>query len=152
LATDYLDLRINDELKRLLDATVDADTKSLQITQNRYAQGTAAKSDVAQAIAQVEGVKAQSINVGVQRAQLEHAIAVLIGKPPADFSIAATPLKLGVPVVPPGVPSTLLERRPDIAAAERSAAAANAQIGVAVAAYYPAITLSASYGFVSSAI
>ena len=152
LATDYFDLRINDELKRLLDATVEADTKSLQITQNRYAQGTAAKSDVAQALAEVEGVRAQAINVGVQRAQLEHAIAVLIGRPPADFSVAPTPLNVGVPVVPPGVPSTLLERRPDIAASERSAAAANAQIGVAIAAYYPAITLSASYGFVSSAI
>ncbi len=152
LATDYLDLRINDELRRLLEATADADQKSLQITQNRYAQGTAAKSDVAQALAEVEGVRAQLINVGVQRAQLEHAIAVLIGKPPADFSIAPTPLSVGVPVVPPGVPSALLERRPDIAASERAAAAANAQIGVAVAAYYPAITLSASYGLVSSAI
>ncbi len=152
LATDYLDLRVNDELRRLLEATADADQKSLEITQNRYAQGTAAKSDVAQAVAQVEGVRAQLINVGVQRAQLEHAIAVLIGKPPADFSIQPAPLNLGVPVVPPGVPSTLLERRPDIAASERAAAAANAQIGVAIAAYYPSITLSASYGLVSSAI
>jgi len=152
LATDYFDLRINDELRRLLEATVGADEKSLQITQNRYAQGTAAKSDVAQALAQVEGVRAQLINVGVQRAQLEHAIAVLVGKPPADFSIKSTPLNLGVPVVPPGVPSTLLERRPDIAASERAAASANAQIGVAIAAYYPSITLSASYGFLSSAI
>jgi len=152
LAADYLALRISDELKRLLDATADADAKALQITRNRYNQGTAARSDVAQALAQVEGVKAQAINVGVQRAQLEHAIAVLIGKPPAEFSIAPTPLELRVPVVPPGVPSTLLERRPDIAASERSAAAANAQIGVAIAAYYPAITLSASYGFVGSAI
>lgn len=152
LATDYLELRINDELRRLLEETVDADEKSLQITQNRYAQGTAAKSDVAQALAQVEGVRAQQINVGVQRAQLEHAIAVLIGKPPADFSIKPTPLTLGVPVVPPGIPSTLLERRPDIAASERAAAAANAQIGVAIAAYYPSVTLSASYGLLSSAI
>jgi NodT family efflux transporter outer membrane factor (OMF) lipoprotein len=152
LATDYLDLLINDELKRLLDATVDADTRSLQITQNRYNAGTAARSDVAQAQAQVEGVKAQAINVGVQRALLEHAIAVLTGKPPAELAIAPTPLELDVPMVPPGVPSTLLERRPDIAASERAAAAANAQIGVAIAAYYPAITLSASYGFVGSAI
>ena len=152
LATDYLDLRVSDELRRLLDATVEADTKSLQITQNRYNQGTAARSDVAQAEAQVEGVRAQAINVGVQRALLEHAIAVLIGKPPAEFSIAPVPLEVGVPVVPPGVPSTLLERRPDIAAAERSAASANAQIGVAISAYYPTITLSASYGFVGTAI
>jgi len=152
LATDYLDLRINDQLRRLLDETADADQKSLEITQNRYNQGTAAKSDVAQALAQVEGVRALLINVGVQRAQLEHAIAVLVGKPPADFSIEPTPLTLGVPVVPPGVPSTLLERRPDIAASERAAASANAEIGVAIAAYYPSITLSASYGFLSSAI
>jgi NodT family efflux transporter outer membrane factor (OMF) lipoprotein len=152
LATDYLELRINDELGRLLDATADADQKSLEITQNRYNQGTAAKSDVAQAVAQVEGVRAQLINVGVQRAQLEHAIAVLIGKPAADLSIVPIPLDEGVPVVPPGVPSTLLERRPDIASAERAAASANAQIGVAIAAYYPSITLSASYGLVSSAI
>jgi NodT family efflux transporter outer membrane factor (OMF) lipoprotein len=152
LATDYLALRISDELKRLLEETVEADTRSLEITQNRYAAGTAARSDVAQALAQVEGVKAQAINVGVHRAQLEHAIAVRIGKPPAEFSIAPAPLTLQAPVMPPGVPSALLERRPDIAASERAVAAANAQIGVAIAAYYPAITLSASYGFVSSAI
>ncbi len=152
LATDYLELRIADELRRLLDETADADQKSLEITQNRYAQGTSAKSDVAQALAQVEGVRAQLINVGVQRAQLEHAVAVLIGKPPADVSIEPTPLNVPVPVVPPDVPSTLLERRPDIASSERAVASANAQIGVAISAYYPSITLSASYGLASSAL
>jgi len=152
LASDYFQLRVADQLKRLLDDTVEADTRSLQISQNKYASGTAAKSDVAQAQAQVENVRAQSINVGVQRAQLEHAIAVLIGKPPSDFSLAPAPMRTDVPVAPTGLPSELLERRPDIAAAERSMASANAQIGVAIAAYYPTITLQASYGFVSTAL
>jgi NodT family efflux transporter outer membrane factor (OMF) lipoprotein len=147
LASDYFSLRIDDEQMRLLNATVEAFQKSLEITQNRYRAGVAAKSDVAQAQTQVETTRAQAIAVGVQRAQLEHAIAVLIGKPPAEFSIAPEPFKSGVPEVPAGVPSTLLERRPDIAAAERRVAAANAQIGVAIAAYYPDLTLSASYGF-----
>lgn len=152
LATDYFELRVNDELKRLLDATIDADARSLEITQNRYASGTAAKSDVAQAQAQLEITRAQAINVGVQRAQLEHAIAVLIGKPPAELSIAPVQLTVNVPVMPPGLPSTLLERRPDIAASERLVASANASIGVAEAAYFPTLTLSGSYGYVSSAI
>ena len=147
LASDYFTLRIDDEQSRLLNATVDAFQTSLQITQNRYRAGVAAKSDVAQAQTQVETTRAQAIAVGVQRAQLEHAIAVLIGKPPAEFSIAPEPFKSDIPEVPAGVPSTLLERRPDIAAAERRVAAANAQIGVAIAAYYPDLTLSASYGF-----
>ncbi len=152
LATDYLQLRVEDELKRLLDAAATAYTRSLTISRNKYNAGTAAKSDVMTAQAQLETTQAQAIATGVQRAQLEHAIAVLVGKPPSDFSIAPLPFKSDVPVVPAGVPSTLLERRPDIAGAERRAAAANAQIGVAVAAYYPDITLSASYGFTSSAI
>ncbi len=147
LASDYFSLRIDDELARLLNATVEAFQKSLEITQNRYHAGVAAKSDVAQAQTQVETTRAQAIAVGVQRAQLEHAIAVLIGKPPAEFSIAPEPFKSDIPEVPAGVPSTLLERRPDIAGAERRVAAANAQIGVAIAAYYPDLTLSASYGF-----
>jgi NodT family efflux transporter outer membrane factor (OMF) lipoprotein len=152
LVTDYLELRIDDELKRLLDDTVEAFARALQITQNRYAQGISARSDVASAQAQLEQTRSQAINVGVQRAQLEHAIAVLIGKPPAEFAIAPVPLKSVVPVMPPGLPSTLLERRPDIAAAERRMQAANAQIGVAVAAYFPTLTLSGSYGFVGSAL
>ncbi len=152
LVTDYFQLRVDDELKRLLDDTVEAFARALQITQNRYAEGISARSDVASARAQLEQTRSQAINVGVQRAQLEHAIAVLIGKPPAEFAIAAVPLKTVVPVMPPGLPSTLLERRPDVAAAERRMQAANAQIGVAIAAYFPTLTLTGSYGFVSSAL
>ena len=152
LASDYLALRIDDQLKKLLEDTAEAYARSLQITRNKYASGVAARSDVVQAQAQLESTQAQAIAVGVQRAQLEHAIAVLIGKPPADFSIAPAPFTLAAPLIPPGVPSALLERRPDIAAAERLVAAANAQIGVAVAAYYPDITLSASYGFAGTAL
>jgi NodT family efflux transporter outer membrane factor (OMF) lipoprotein len=152
LATNYLQLRIADELKRLLDDTTVAFGRSLQITENRYRGGIAARSDVASARAQYEQTRAQAINVGVQRAAFEHAIAVLIGKPPAELTISAAKFTPVVPVAPPGLPSTLLERRPDIAGAERRVAAANAQIGVAVAAYYPDLTLSASYGVVSSAI
>ncbi len=152
LATNYLQLRIADELKRLLDDTTVAFARSLQITVNRYQEGIAARSDVASARAQYESTRAQAINVGVQRAALEHAIAVLIGKPPAELTIVSDKFAAIVPVMPPGLPSTLLERRPDIAGAERRVAAANAQIGVAVAAYYPALTLSASYGVVSTAL
>jgi NodT family efflux transporter outer membrane factor (OMF) lipoprotein len=152
LATDYLELRIADELKRLLDDTTVAFARALQITTNRYQGGIAARSDVASARAQYESTRAQAINVGVQRAALEHAIAVLIGKPPAELTIAAAKFTAIIPAMPPGLPSTLLERRPDIAAAERRVAAANAQIGVAIAAYFPALTLSASYGVVSTAI
>jgi NodT family efflux transporter outer membrane factor (OMF) lipoprotein len=152
LAADYLQLRVADELKRLLDDTTVAFARSLQITENRYRGGIAARSDVASARAQYESTRAQAINVGVQRAAFEHAIAVLIGKPPAELAIAAAKFTPVVPVAPPGLPSTLLERRPDIAGAERRVAAANAQIGVAVAAYYPDLTLSASYGVVGSAL
>ena len=153
LATDYFDLRVEDELKRLLDATVVAFAHSLQITQNKYDAGVAAETDVASARTQLESTRAQAINVGVLRSQLEHAIAVLTGKPPADFTLAPAPVVVAdVPVTPPGLPSGLLERRPDIAAAERQMAAANAQIGVAVAAYYPTISLSGSYGLASTAL
>jgi NodT family efflux transporter outer membrane factor (OMF) lipoprotein len=152
LATDYLQLRVADELKRLLEDTAVAFERALQITINRYQGGIAARSDVASARAQYESTRAQAINVGVQRAAFEHAIAVLIGKPPAKLTIAAAKFTAIIPAMPPGLPSTLLERRPDIAGAERRVAAANAQIGVAVAAYYPDITLSASYGVVSTAI
>lgn len=153
LATDYFQLRTEDELARLLNATVDAFTRSLQIVQNRYDVGVAAKTDVASAQAQLKSTRAQAINVGVLRSQLEHAIAVLIGKPPADFTIAPAPGVVSVvPLTPPGLPSALLERRPDIAAAERQMAEANAQIGVAVAAYYPTISLSGSYGFASTVL
>ncbi len=149
LATSYFDLRIEDELKRLLDATVEADRKALTIVQNQYEEGIAAKADVISAATQLESVRAQAINTGVKRAQLEHAIAVLIGKPPAEFALAVGPLRNNIPAIPAGVPSTLLERRPDIASTERQMAAANAEIGVQTAAYYPDITLDASFGYMS---
>ncbi len=146
LATDYLQLRVADELKRLLDASAAAFAESLRITRNQYAAGIAAQSDVSQAEAQLQSTQAQAIAVGVTRAQLDHAIAVLIGVPPAELSIAPTDVAAAVPAIPGGVPSALLERRPDIAAAERIMAAANAQIGVAEAAFFPTVTLSADAG------
>jgi NodT family efflux transporter outer membrane factor (OMF) lipoprotein len=146
LASDYLQLRMADELKRLLDSAAKYYAESLRIIRNQYQSGTTDQSAVSQAEAQLESTQAQAIAVGVTRAQLEHAIAVLIGKPPAEFSIPPTNQVIAVPVIPPGLPSALLERRPDIAAAERLMASANAQIGVAVAAFYPDITLSADYG------
>lgn len=150
LATDYIELRIADATKRLLDDTVNAYTRSLQITQNRYGVGTAARTDVASATAQLESTRAQAIAITLQRAQFEHAIAVLVGKPPGDFSIEPTALDISIPEVPLDLPSTLLERNPGIAASERAMAAANAKIGVAVAGYFPSITLGASYGQQSS--
>jgi NodT family efflux transporter outer membrane factor (OMF) lipoprotein len=154
IATDYLQLRIADELKRLLDATTVAFARSLEIARNQYNSGVAARADVVQAQTQLEQTQAQAINVGVARAQFEHAIAVLIGKPPAELSIPPlpTPLATAVPFIPTDLPSTLLERRPDIAAAERQMAATNAQIGVAISAYYPDLSLSASYGFSATSI
>ncbi|MFO1057680.1 MAG: efflux transporter outer membrane subunit [Dongiaceae bacterium] len=146
LAADYLQLRIADALKRLLDETVVAFRESLRIATNQYNAGIVSKADVVSAETQVRSTEAQAINVGVQRAQFEHAIALLIGKAPADLSIPAVDSVPGVPVAPAGLPSALLERRPDIAAAERRVAAANAEIGVAIAAYFPDITLTASYG------
>ncbi len=150
LAQDYLLLRVVDGQKQLLDDTVAAYQRTLELTQNRYAAGVAAKADVVQAETQVKSAQAQAIDIGVQRAQLEHAIAVLIGKPPSEFSIPPAPLVAVLPEIPAGVPSALLERRPDVATAERAMAAANAQIGVAIAAYYPALTLSAADGYRSS--
>jgi NodT family efflux transporter outer membrane factor (OMF) lipoprotein len=152
LATAYFQLRGTDELKRLLDESVAAFARSLQIVRNQHAAGTVTAADVATAETQLKTTQAQAIAVGVQRAQLEHAIAVLAGKPPAAVAIAPGPLAGAVPVAPAGLPSTLLERRPDIAASERQMAAANAQIGVATAAFYPDITLSASGGFTATAI
>ena len=146
LATDYVQLRVADELKRLLEAAVKGYGESLRISQNQYDAGIAAASDVAQARTQLESTRAQAIATGVLRAQLEHAIAVLIGKPPAELTIAAVASVPAFPDIPAGLPSTLLERRPDIAAAERRMAAANAQIGVVEAAFFPEVTLSASSG------
>jgi NodT family efflux transporter outer membrane factor (OMF) lipoprotein len=150
LAEDYFQLRYQEELKRLLDTTATNYQRSLQITQNQYNQGVAAKADVLSAQTQLLAAQAAAINSGVQRATLEHTIAVLVGQPPGDFAIAPTGLPTSVPVVPAGLPSTLLERRPDIASAERKVAAANAQIGVAIAAYFPDLTLTPSFGFTSS--
>jgi NodT family efflux transporter outer membrane factor (OMF) lipoprotein len=150
LAQDYLQLRALDTQKQLLDDTVAAYEKSLQLTQNQYTAGIVAKSDVIQAQTQLKSTQAQAIDTGVQRAQLEHAIALLVGKPASVFSIVPAPLTTAVPAVPFGMPSELLERRPDIAAAERRVAAANAQIGVAKAAYFPSLTLSASGGYQST--
>jgi len=150
LAQDYFQLATLDAQKKLLDETVGVYRKFYALTKNRYASGVASQADVLQAETQLKSTEAQAIDVGVQRAQLEHAIAVLIGKPASLFSIPFTPLAATPPIVPLGLPSELLERRPDIANAERSVAAANAQIGVAKAAYFPTVTLSASGGFESS--
>jgi NodT family efflux transporter outer membrane factor (OMF) lipoprotein len=150
LAQAYLALRVVDRSKRLSDETVAAYTRSLALTQNRYDAGVAARSDVVQAETQLQSAQVQAIDIGVTRAQLEHAIAVLIGKPPADYALPAVDTIPALPSIPAAVPSALLERRPDIAAAERRVAAANAQIGVATAAFYPSVSLTGSIGFVSS--
>ncbi len=147
LVINYLQLRVLDTQKKLLDETAEAFAKSLQLTQNRYKAGLAGRVDVAQAEAQLKSTQAQSIDTGVQRAQLEHAIAALLGAAPAEFALPPAVVKAVVPAIPAGLPSELLERRPDIAAAERRVAAANAQIGVAKAAFYPSLTLSGSAGF-----
>jgi NodT family efflux transporter outer membrane factor (OMF) lipoprotein len=150
LASAYLQLRVQDELKTLLEESAAAYARSLQIVQNQYNMGVAGRSDVAQAETQLKSTQAQAVNTGVLRAQLEHSIAVLIGLPPASFQIEPEPLAIEVPQIPAGVPSMLLQRRPDIAAAERQMQVANAQIGVAVAAYYPDLTLTASAGYSAS--
>lgn len=152
LAIDYFELRAADENKRLYDTTIADFTHSLQIVRNQYAAGVAAKSDVAAAETQLEQAQAQGIDIGVQRATLEHAIAILTGKPPADLTLPPADFAKEIPIVPTGLPSTLLQRRPDIAEAERKMAAANAQIGVAEAAFYPDITLSAAFGYGSTAL
>jgi NodT family efflux transporter outer membrane factor (OMF) lipoprotein len=152
LAIDYIALRVTDEQQHLLDETVEAYKRSLEITQNQYHVGVVAKADVITAETQLGGAESQQIAIGVTRATLEHAIAVLIGKAPGDFSLPPATLGTAVPVVPPGVPSALLERRPDIAAAERLMAAANAQVGVAVSAYFPDLTLNGSFGYVSNVV
>ena len=147
LAINFFQLRALDSQRQLLENTVAAYQKSLDLTRNRYNAGVAARAEVVLAQTQLRSTQAQLIDVGVQRAQLEHAIAILVGKAPADFALPPAPLALTVPVMPPGLPSELLERRPDIAAAERQMAAANAQIGVAQAAYFPTLTLNGVFGF-----
>jgi NodT family efflux transporter outer membrane factor (OMF) lipoprotein len=146
LAADYIILRALDEQKRFDDDTVKAYAESLKVTQNKYNAGVSALSDVDSAATLLHNVRAADTALGQQRAQMEHAIAVLVGVPPADFSIAPGAWTLKPIDVPPGVPSTLLQRRPDVAAAERQAAAASANIGVATAGYFPNLTLSGTGG------
>jgi NodT family efflux transporter outer membrane factor (OMF) lipoprotein len=148
LAIDYFELRSADAQKQLLDDTVKAYTDALQLTQNRFEGGAAPKSDVAQAQTQLDEAKVQDTDITEARAEYEHAIAVLIGQPPAKFSLTPAPqTQLRLPVVPVGLPSTLLERRPDIAADERRVAEANEQIGIARAAYFPTLSIGATGGF-----
>ncbi len=150
LAVDYFQLRGQDSLKQLLDATVVAYAESLKLTQALYETGIDSDEAVAEAETQLQATQAQDTNLGILRAQYEHAIALLVGQPASSFSIAVESLKTPPPAIPFGVPSQLLERRPDVAASERLMAQANAQIGVAVAAYYPTLTLSGSAGFESA--
>jgi NodT family efflux transporter outer membrane factor (OMF) lipoprotein len=152
LALDYFQARTLDAEEQLLNSTVTQYEQALELIDSRYAGGIASDLEVEQARTQLETTRAQAIDVGVARAQFEHAVAILIGKPPAVFSLAALPLTTPPPPIPPGLPSELLERRPDIAAAERRMASANAQIGVAKAAYYPTISLGATGGFESGVI
>ena len=147
VAQDYFLLRVQDAEIRLLQDSAARYERSLQLTRNQYAVGVASRGDVVQAEAQLYSTRAQALEAEVTRSQLEHAIAVLIGKPPAELGIVATPMNVTYPAVPPALPSELLERRPDIAAAERRMAAANAQIGVAEAAFYPSVRLFAGGGF-----
>ena len=147
LAEDYFELRGEDQLQILLNETVKAYRQSLQITLNQYNAGVAAQTDLINARTLLETTQSTAINIEISRQQLEHAIALLIGKPPAELTIPPASLTTAIPVIPVDVPSTLLERRPDVAQAEREMQAENAAIGVAIAAYYPDLTLSANYGY-----
>lgn len=152
LAADYFQLRTLDAEERLLKNTVTAFEKALELTENRYRGGVSSAVDVAQAETQLETTRAQMVDLQVQRAQFEHAIATLIGQPPSSLTMAAAPWTVPPPAIPVGLPSELLERRPDIAGAERRVSAANAQIGIARAAYFPNIGLTASGGFESTTV
>jgi NodT family efflux transporter outer membrane factor (OMF) lipoprotein len=152
LAQDYFQLRTVDAQKKVLEDTIGGYRKALDLTKNRYNAGVASRADLLQAETQLKSAQAQSIDLGVQRAQLSHSMALLVGKAPSAFSVAVAPLAAAPPAVPIGVPSDLLERRPDIAAAERSVAAANARIGVAEAAFYPNVRLSASAGLEAASL
>jgi NodT family efflux transporter outer membrane factor (OMF) lipoprotein len=146
LAQAYFSLRVADAARRVLEETVASYQRTVDLTQNRYNAGVAARVDIVQAQVQLRSAQASLLDVGVQRAQFEHAIALLVGVPPAQFSIAPVAAELKIPSIPVVVPSELLQRRPDIATAERAMAAANAQIGVATAAYYPSLTLTGAAG------
>jgi len=152
LAIDYFQARSLDAEEQLLTSTVKQYEDALELTESRFKGGLSSEVEVQQAKTQLDTTRAQAIDVGVLRAQYEHAVAILIGKPPAEFSLPPLALTVPPPLVPISLPSELLERRPDIAAAERRVAAANAQIGVAKSAYYPVIGLGASGGFESSSI
>ena len=151
LALDYFTLRGLDAQKQLFDSNVDAFQKALDLTQNRFNGGLASREDVELAATELEQTRAQDIDLTSARDQFEHAIAVLIGQPASTFNLSAAPMPPVPPPTPPGLPSELLERRPDIAAAERQVASANAQIGVARAAYFPLLTLGLTGGFESAA-
>jgi NodT family efflux transporter outer membrane factor (OMF) lipoprotein len=150
LAADYYELRAQDSLKEVLDTTVNAYQDTLNLTSTQYRAGLGSEEAVAQAEAQLKAAQAQDTNLGILRAQYEHAVAVLVGEPASTFSLPAKSHPTNPPAIPVGVPSELLERRPDIATAERSVAQANAQIGVAKTAYFPTVLISASGGFGNS--
>jgi NodT family efflux transporter outer membrane factor (OMF) lipoprotein len=152
LALDYFQLRAQDQLQTLLNDIVADQERSLKIAENRYRVGVAAKADVVSAQTQLLSSQAQQVNAPIQRALLEHAIAVLIGQEPAKFSLTTAAMRTDVPTAPAGLPSTLLERRPDVAEAERRVAAANAQIGLARSAFFPSLTLSGSLDYTGSTI
>jgi NodT family efflux transporter outer membrane factor (OMF) lipoprotein len=152
LAEYFFEIRGQDMLQRILNDTVEADKKSLEISKGRYETGVDTEVSVVEAQTALESAQSQALNIGIARAQYEHAIAMLVGQPASTFSIPVKPFTTSPPPIPVGLPAQLLERRPDVAAAERSMAAANAQIGVARAAFYPALTLSASGGIESSTI
>jgi NodT family efflux transporter outer membrane factor (OMF) lipoprotein len=152
LAQYFFEIRGQDALQQILNGTVEADKKALEVVRAAYDTGVADQISVVEAQTTLESAQSAAINIGIARAQYEHAIAMLIGKPASAFSIPVKPRTSAPPPIPVGLPSQLLERRPDVAAAERNMAAANAQIGIAYAAYYPALTLSATGGMESSAI
>lgn len=155
LAVDYFEVRGADAQEQLLNDTVEAYSKALELTENRFEGGAAPKSDVAQAKTQLEAARVLATEITVQRAQYEHALAILVGKPPAAFSLPPAPLSLKppqLPSIPVVLPAQLLERRPDISAAERRMAAANEQIGIAQTAYYPTLNLAAVAGFEGSSL
>ena len=152
MAQYFFEIRGQDELQKILNGTVEADKKALEVERSAYDTGVADQISVVEAQTTLESAQSAAINIGIARAQYEHAIAMLVGKPASEFSIPVEPRTSAPPPIPVGLPSQLLERRPDVAAAERNMAVANAQIGVAYAAYYPALTLSATGGMESSAI
>ena len=152
LAVDYFEARANDADEKLLIDTVKSYEEAYRITNNRFQGGVAGESDVDQAKTQLEDARVQASDVNIQRAQYEHAIAVLLGRPPAEFTLKQLPLDTRPPAIPVGLPSELLERRPDIAAAERRVNEANERIGIARAAYFPTLNISADVGFESTAI